>query len=143
MWQGHVCCVGEAVDVRTDLIDGQLVAGGAATRAPRRRPLGRSGARVALELDQMEVAPSIDLGKSRGATSWPTDLVREVSAARPHTFNSAKEGGDVHQGTRARTFQPSTPPWCQQRMRVGWPFGGAFVLSRHPNRPSREGVEMT
>lgn len=48
---------------------------------------------------------------------------------------------DMAQGTRTLPPTHSTPPWCQQRVRAGWPFGGVFVLPKKP-RPSTEGVGM-
>jgi len=45
------------------------------------------------------------------------------------------------QGTRTCLRTHNTPPWCQQRVSVGWPFGGVFVLCT-PARPSVEGSGM-
>lgn len=113
----------------------------AATRAPHRHAVYCPSGTVAHELDQqMKVAPSIALGQGERG-HWPPGPCERGPFGRPRTLNR-KTGGDVHQGTRARTYTHSTPPWGQQRMRC-WSFDGAFALSGHPNQPSCEVVEMT
>lgn len=114
----------------------------AATRAPHRPPAYDPSGTVAPELDQLNECGPVDrLGEVERGHGLRGPCSRGP-ISRPRTLNG-KPGGDVHQGTRARTYTHSTPPWGQQRMRVSWPHGGAFALSGHPNQPSEEGVEMT
>lgn len=112
---------------------------GAATRAPRLHPVGGATGTVTHELDQqMEVAPSTALSKG-GRGHWLPGPCSGGPVGRPRTLNR-KTGGDVHQGTRARTYTHSTPPWCQQpHARVGWPFGGVLVL---PERTSSRSTPL-
>jgi hypothetical protein len=76
-------------------------------------------------------------GAGRG-TLW------KGSDGLPTTLFSESKVIDVVQGTRTRPQTHSTPPWCQRRMTMRWPFGGVFVLSVYtPVRTSAEGARMT
>src|SRR4051812_47297141 len=63
---------------------------------------------------------------SRGG--GPKDFVEGVQRPCRAPVQSESQVIDMHQGTRTLPQSHSTPPWCQQRVSVSWPFGGAFVL---------------
>lgn len=112
---------------------------GFATRAPQGHLRNRWSGTVARSVDQKKMAPAT-FSKSRGRATGLCE--RSPTACRPPL--QRVKVIDMHQGTRTLPQTHRTPPWCQQRVSVGWPFGGVFMLSeRTPVHPSDEGVGMT
>lgn len=92
------------------------------------------------ELDQKN-GPH-DLGQVEGAGQRTCG----GSGGLPTTLFSESKVIDMDQGTRTLARTHSTPPWCQQRVSDGWPFGGvlAFGSVHVPTCASGvEGVGMT
>lgn len=82
------------------------------------------GSIVSPSLIKRKMAPTT-FSKSRGRARGLCE--RSPEACRP-PVQSESQVIDMHQGTRTLPQSHSTPPWCQQRVSVSWPFGGAFVL---------------
>lgn len=100
--------------------------------------IGGTGEYRVSELDQKKMAPTT-FSKSRGRAEGLCG--RSPTACRA-PVQSESQVIDMHQGTRTLPQSHSTPPWCQQRVSVSWPFGGEFVL-RTAVCPSVEGSGMS
>lgn len=111
-----------------------------ATREPQGSRTSNRGSIVASSLIKNDDGPHAlglqQAGKGANAAKVP---VARIQGHRP-PFQRVQVI-DMAQGTRTLPPTHSTPPWCQQRVRAGWPFGGVFVLPKEP-RPSAEGVGM-